>query len=71
MIIPLLFIEFAFAMVGVFASNLQVTSSSAPIKSLVGIFMVIVFWPTLSHYVAGDFARLLDIVAELLQVSPR
>lgn len=70
-IIPLLFIEFAFAMVGVFASNLQVTASSAPIKSLVGLFMVLAFWPTLSHYLAGDFARLLDIVSELLQLGPR
>ena len=70
-IIPLLFVEFAFAMIGVFASSLQVTSSSAPIKSLLGMFMVIAFWPTLSHYVEGDFARLLDIVSELLQVIPR
>lgn len=70
-IIPLLFVEFAFAMVGVFASNLQVSSASAPVKSLVGMFVLLVFWPTLSHYVTGDFARLLDIMAELLQVSPR
>jgi type III secretion protein T len=69
--IPLIFVEFAFAMIGVFASNLQVSSSSAPIKSLVGMFVMLAFWPTLSHYVAGDFSRLLDIVAELLQVSPR
>jgi type III secretion protein T len=70
-IIPLLFVEFSFAMVGVFASNLQVTSASAPIKSLLGMFMLLAFWPTLSHYVSGDFFRLLDIVAELLQVSPQ
>jgi type III secretion protein T len=70
-IIPLLFVEFSFAMIGVFASNLQVTSASAPIKSLLGMFMMLAFWPTFSHYVAGDFSRLLDIVAELLQVSPR
>ncbi|SFV13938.1 EscT/YscT/HrcT family type III secretion system export apparatus protein [Pseudoduganella namucuonensis] len=69
--IPLIFIEFAFAMVGVFASNLQVSSMSAPIKSLVGMFVLLAFWPTFSHYIAGDFSRLLDIVAELLQVSPR
>lgn len=70
-IVPLLFVEFAFAMVGVFASNLQVSSSSAPIKSLVGMFVLLAFWPTLSHYVAGDFARLLDIMAELLQTGRR
>lgn len=70
-IIPLLFIEFAFAMVGVFASNLQVSSASAPIKSLVGMFVVLAFWPTLSHYVSGDFARLLDVMAELLQLGSR
>lgn len=70
-IIPLLFVEFAFAMVGVFASNLQVSAASSPIKSLLGMFMILVFWPTFSHYVAGDFAHLLDLLAELLQVSPR
>ena len=70
-IIPLLFIEFTFAMISVFASNLQVSSSSAPIKSLSGLFLMLAFWPTLSHYVTGDFSRLLDIMAELLQLSPR
>lgn len=70
-IIPLLFIEFAFAMIGVFASNLQVSSSSAPIKSLCGLFIMLAFWPTLSHYVAGDFSRIMDLTAELLQVSAR
>jgi type III secretion protein T len=70
-IIPLLFVEFAFAMVSVFASNLQVSSASAPIKSLVGMFVMLAFWPTFSHYVAGDFSRLLDITAQLLQVSAR
>jgi type III secretion protein T len=70
-IIPLLFVEFSFAMISVFASNLQVSSSSAPIKSLVGMFVMLAFWPTLSHYITGDFARLLDLMAELLQVSPR
>lgn len=69
-LIPLLFVEFAFAMIGVFASNLEVSSASSPIKCLVGLFMVLAFWPTLSHYLAGDFSRLLDIVAELLQASP-
>lgn len=69
--IPLIFVEFAFAMIGVFASNLQVSSASAPIKSLVGMFVLLAFWPTFSHYIAGDFARLLDIAAELLQVAPR
>ncbi|MTV41989.1 EscT/YscT/HrcT family type III secretion system export apparatus protein [Duganella radicis] len=70
-IIPLLFVEFGFAMVSVFASNLQVSSASAPVKSLVGMFVLLAFWPTFSHYIAGDFARLLDLVAELLQLSPR
>lgn len=70
-VIPLLFVEFAFAMIGVFASNLQVTASSAPIKCLLGMFMMLAFWPTFSHYIAGDFSRLLDIVAELLQTHPR
>lgn len=70
-IIPLIFIEFGFAMIGVFASNLQVSFASAPIKSLTGLFILLVYWPTLSHYVSGDFARVLDLMASLLDMSPK
>jgi type III secretion protein T len=65
-IIPLLLIEFAFAMIGVFAQNLQVSFASSPVKSLTGLFILLVYWPTLSHYVAGDFGNLLQLVPQLL-----
>lgn len=67
-VIPLVLIEFGFAIVGVFASNLQVSFASAPIKSLVGLMLMLAYWPTFSHYVAGDFAHLLDLAASLMQV---
>jgi len=70
-LIPLLLIEFAFAMVGVFAPNLQVSFASSPIKSIAGLFILLVYWPTFSHYVVGDFARVLDFSATLLQAGSR
>jgi type III secretion protein T len=69
--IPLLLIEFGFALVGVFAKNLQVTFASSPVKSLTGLFVLLVYWPTLSHYVSGDFAALLQLVPSLLDASPK
>lgn len=65
-LIPLILIEFAFAILGVFASNLQVSFASAPIKSLTGLLVMLLYWPTFSHYVAGDFAGLLDVAPQLL-----
>lgn len=68
-IIPLILIEFGFAIVGVFASNLQVSFASSPIKSLTGLFILLLYWPTFSHYVAGDFSHLLDLAASLLKAG--
>ncbi len=70
-IIPLLLIEFCFALIGVFAQNLQVTFASSPLKSLGGLFVILVYWPTLSHYVAGDFSHLLQLVPSLLDASSK
>lgn len=66
MMIPLIMVEFNFAMLGVFASNLQVSFASSPIKSLLGMFILLVYWSTLSHYVSGDFAHLLDLATSLM-----
>ncbi len=67
-IIPLLLIEFGFAIVGVFASNLQVSFASAPIKSLTGLVILLAYWSTLSHYVVGDFSHVLELLASLVEV---
>lgn len=67
-LMPLVLIEFGFAIVGVFASNLQVSFASAPVKSLVGLLVVLLYWPTLSHYVAGDFTHLLDLLSGLMEI---
>lgn len=70
-IIPLLLIDFGFAMVGAFAPSLNVSFASAPVKSLAGLIVFLLYWPTLSHYVAGDFSRMLDLMASLMQAAPR
>jgi type III secretion protein T len=70
-LIPMMMVDFAFAILGVFASNLQVSFASSPIKCLLGLFIMLVYWPTLSHYVGGDFARLLDLTVSLMQAGPR
>ncbi|MBN9473237.1 MAG: EscT/YscT/HrcT family type III secretion system export apparatus protein [Bordetella sp. SCN 67-23] len=67
-LIPLVLIEFCFAIVGVFASNLQVSFASSPVKSMVGLLILLLYWSTFSHYVAGDFAGLLDLAASLMDV---
>lgn len=68
-IIPLLLVDFGFAVIGIFASNLQVSFASSPIKCLVGLFILLVYWPTFSHYVASDFSGLLDFTAGLMQAG--
>jgi type III secretion protein T len=70
-LIPLVMVEFAFAIMGVFASNLQVSFASSPIKSLLGMFIMLIYWATFSHYVVGDFSGLLDLTASLLQAHGR
>jgi type III secretion protein T len=70
-LVPLMMVDFAFAMLGVFASNLQVSFASSPVKCLLGLFILLVYWSTLSHYVGGDFARVLDLTASLFQAGSR
>jgi len=67
-LIPLILIEFGFAIIGVFASNLQVSFASAPVKSLAGLIVMLLYWSTLSHYVASDFTHLLDLAASLMEI---
>ena len=69
-IIPLVLIDFAFAVIGVFASNLQVSFMTSPIKARTGLFILMVYWPTLSHYVAGDFSGVLQFLPSLFQAGP-
>jgi type III secretion protein T len=70
-VIPLLLIDFTLAVIGIFASTLQVSALSSPIKSLTGLFILLVYWPTLSHYVTWDFTHLLDLIPLLLQAAPQ
>lgn len=68
-IIPLIMIDFCFAIIGMFASNLQVSFVSSPIKSLAGLFILLIYWPIFSHYVTGDFAHMLDFIAQFQQIG--
>ena len=68
-LIPLLLIDFTMAIIGIFASNLQVSFVSSPIKSMTGLFILLVYWPTLAHYVSYDFTHLLDLIPLLLQAG--
>jgi len=70
-IIPLILIDFSFAVIGVFASNLQVSFMTSPIKALTGLFIMLVYWPTISHYVAGDFSGVLQFLPSLFQIDHR
>ncbi|GAA4016748.1 type III secretion system export apparatus subunit SctT [Actimicrobium antarcticum] len=70
-LIPLVLIDFTIAVIGIFASNLQVSSISSPIKCLAGLFILLVYWPTLAHYVAYDFSRILDLLPLLLQATAK
>jgi type III secretion protein T len=64
-IICLMLVEFGFAILSVFAPNMQVSSAASPIKSLLGLFVIMLYWSTLSHYIGGDFARQLDLLRSL------
>lgn len=66
-ILPLLLIDLGMAVIGAFAPNLQVSFAASPIKSLAGMFVLLVYWSTLSHYASGDFARALDLIPMLLE----
>lgn len=66
LLLPLLVIELGFAVVGTFAQGLQVSTIASPVKCVVGMAVLVLYWPTLAHYTAGDFSRQLDLVAALL-----
>ncbi|MGZ5857240.1 MAG: type III secretion system export apparatus subunit SctT [Burkholderiaceae bacterium] len=70
-LIPLVLIDFAFALLGVFARGLHVSIVSSPVKSIAGLFILLVYWPIFSHYVAGDFAHILDFSATLFHATPK
>lgn len=68
-VIPLLLIDLAFAIVGVFSSGLQVSFMASPIKALTGLFILMVYWPNFTHYVLGDFTHALEFLPKLMQAG--
>lgn len=63
--IVLLLVDFAFAMVGMVAPQLQVSTAAAPIKSLAGLFVLAVYAATLWEFAGREFAGLGDFAARL------
>jgi type III secretion protein T len=66
LMLPFLLVELAFAIVGTFAQGMQVSSLASPAKCVLGTAVLVMYWPTLAHFVAGDFSRQLDLVAAML-----
>lgn len=63
--IPLLLVEFAFSLLGVFAPSLQVSTAASPVKSLVALLILLLYWGTLAHFVGSDFSHQLDLIRSL------
>lgn len=63
--IPLLLVEFAFAMLSVFAPALQASPAASPIKSLVALLVLLLYWATLAHHIGNDFSHQLDLIRSL------
>lgn len=61
MVIILLFVEFAMALIGLYAPQLQVFILAMPMKALIGLFFLIVYLPTLLHLMNDELARLPDV----------
>jgi type III secretion protein T len=66
LLLPFLLVELAFAVVGTFAQGMQVSTLASPVKCVLGMAVLVMYWPTLAHFVAGDFSRQLDLVAAML-----
>lgn len=69
LILPLLLIDLAMAVIGAFAPALQVSFAASPLKSLAGMFVLLLYWSTLAHYAGGDFARAVDLIPSLMAGS--
>lgn len=64
-VMVLLVIDFGFAMLGVTAPNLQTYFAAMPVKSLAGMFVLIVYFHMLLEHGGGYFRRALDGVRGL------
>lgn len=64
-VLVLLVIEFAFALIGVAASNFQTNFAVSPAKCLAAFAVLIVYMPTLLHHGGGYFGRAMDVVRAL------
>ncbi len=69
-LLPLLLVDAAFGVFSVAAPNLQLTTAANPIKCLVGLVVLLLYWPTLAYHAGNDFARQLDLIAILFGQLP-
>ncbi len=65
LLVPLILVELAFAMFGQASPQLQVSQLASPVKCLVGMAVLVLYWSSLSQHIGGDFARQLDLIASL------
>lgn len=54
----LLFIDFGMAILGLFSPHLQVSVLAMPVKSLLGLFLLVVYLPQLWHHAAEELQNL-------------
>lgn len=56
----LMLVDFCFALVGLFATQLQVYFAAMPVKSIVGMFVLLLYLGTLFDHGSGYFERVIE-----------
>ncbi len=57
----LLFLEFGFALLGLYSPQLQVSTLATPVKSLAGLVILLLYFPLLQDLIVGRMAQLGDL----------
>jgi len=57
----LLFLEFGFAVLGLYSPQLQVSTLATPVKSLVGLGILLLYFPLLQDLIVERMAQLADL----------
>lgn len=57
----LLFLEFGFAVLGLYSPQLQVSTLATPVKSLAGLGILLLYFPLLQDVIVIRMAQLADL----------
>lgn len=68
-IVALLLVELGFALLNIYAPQIQVTSATPPLKSLVGMLLIMLSASTIWYVMGGEFEQLKTINIEFSQAS--